>query len=79
MRSLTYEQQHAITLLRSADPRYNGKGVLYAGRSDLIDRQAWINWRTAAALERCDLVICEDSGDEASVRLLAAPESRATS
>lgn len=66
---LTAEQRRALDILRHADPGYDGEGVRHAGASDMIDGQAWINWRTAAALERRGLAACEGYGEEASIRV----------
>lgn len=44
-------------------------GVVCADMSGLLDGQAWINWRTANALKRRDLVEIDGSGEDTRLRL----------
>lgn len=47
------KQEYAFWMLEEARARrHEPHGVVYAGRTDWIDGQAWIHWRTADALER---------------------------
>lgn len=66
---MTAAQRHALAVLHDADPRYGGEAVRTSGATHRCDGQAWINWRTARALERRGLVVCEGHGEEATVRL----------
>lgn len=49
---LTPSQVYALAVLDSADPRYEGEGVVTSGETHMSSNQAWVNWRTAEALER---------------------------
>lgn len=65
---LTPPQVYALALLGSADPRYEGEGVVTSDESRMVDNQAWIHWRTAEALQRRGLAYIVSHGpDGASI------------
>ena len=71
---LTPTQAKALTMLREHGITYADKpgvfiGVITSGETSLIDGQPWINWRTAAALERKGFGKCEGWGEEAEFEL----------
>jgi len=58
---MTTQQDAAVALLRECANYDDGWGVVFAGRepSHKTDGQAWIQWRTAEALERRGIVEIE--------------------